>query len=311
MVPKIGLALSGGGARGLAHIGVLQVLEAEHIPVAAIAGTSMGAYIGSLFAAGLAGERLEELAREIKDRRTLYRLMDFTFPPSAGLIRGLKLRKHLERSLGNLAFSELAIPLLVVATDLHTLDAHVFDSGPVAPAVHASSAIPGVCAPVHIDGRVFTDGGSAEPLPVTLLRERYPLDAVIAVNVLPTAADIVSGADPSFNVPEKMSLAARVFHPLNLMAHGNVMDTFKRALMCSTLRLVEKESRQADLVIHPAFTTGTWFDYENFERYITAGRRAAEYALPAIRQLLEPINSRGGNSNANPACTPILVHNAA
>jgi NTE family protein len=310
-VPKIGLALSGGGARGLAHVGILQVLEAENIPVAAIAGTSMGAYVGSLYAAGLAGTRLEELAREIKNRRTLFNLMDPVFPPSAGLIRGDKIRKHLERSLGNVTFAELPIPLLVVATDLDSLSAHVFDSGPVAAAVHASSAIPGVCAPVHIDGHRFTDGGPAEPLPVTLLRERYPLDAVIAVNVLPTTADIVSGADPSFAVPLKASLLGRLLHPFNLMAYGNVMDTFRRSLMCSMLRLVEKECRHADIVIHPAFSTSTWFDYENFERYITAGRRAAEAALPAIRQLLEPINSRGGHQNANPACTSILVHDAA
>jgi NTE family protein len=313
MVPKIGLALSGGGARGLAHIGVLQVLESENIPIAAIAGTSMGAYIGSLYAAGLAGARLEELAREIKDRRTLFNLLDPAFPPSAGLIRGEKIRKHLERSLGPVNFSELPIPLLVVATDLDSLSAHVFDSGPVAPAVHASSAIPGVCAPVQIGDRRFTDGGAAEPLPVTLLRERYPLDAVIAVNVLPTTADIISGADPSFTVPKKFGFGARFFRPINLMAHGNVMDTFRRSLMCSMLRLVEKECRHADIVIHPAFSTSTWFDYENFDRYITAGRRAAEAALPAIRQLLEPNHSRGGNSNVNPnpASPSVLVHNAA
>ena len=97
--PKIGLALSCGGARGLAHVGVIQVLEEEGIPVDAIAGTSMGAYVGSLWAAGLNGTKLEALAREIKDRRTMLRLLDPLFPPSEGLIRGDKIRKHLERSL--------------------------------------------------------------------------------------------------------------------------------------------------------------------------------------------------------------------
>jgi NTE family protein len=309
-LPRIGLALSGGGARGLAHVGVLQVLEAERIPVAAIAGTSMGAYVGSLYAAGLRASKLEELAREIKDRRSLYRLMDWTFPPSAGLIRGEKIRRHLERSLGTVTFSELEIPLLVVATDLDSLGAHVFDSGLVAPAVHASAAIPGVCAPVCLDGHRFTDGGAAEPMPVTLLRERFPLDAVIAINVLPTSDDIVSAADLSF-APVKPGWLRRLLHPVNLMAHGNVIDTFRRSLMCGMLRLVEKESRHADVVIHPLFSGSTWFDFENYERYIAAGRRATEAALPAIRQILETNQPRGGPFHANPSRPPVVVSDAA
>jgi NTE family protein len=309
-VPRIGLALSGGGARGLAHVGVLQVLEAERIPIAAIAGTSMGAYVGSLYAAGLQASKLEELAREIKDRRTLYRLMDWRFPPSAGLIRGDKIRQHLERSLSTVTFAELPIPLLVVATDLDALSAHVFDSGPVAPAVHASAAIPGVCAPVCMHGRRFTDGGAAEPMPVTLLRERFPLDAVIAINVLPTSDDIVSAADLTF-APVKPGLVRRLLHPINLMAHGNVIDTFRRSLMCGMLRLVEKESRHADVVIHPLFSGSTWFDFENYERYIAAGRRATEAALPAIRQILETHHPRGGPHHATASRSPLLVGDAA
>ncbi|MDZ4289899.1 MAG: patatin-like phospholipase family protein [Prosthecobacter sp.] len=310
-VPKIGLALSGGGARGLAHVGVLQVLEREGIPIAAVAGTSMGAYVGSLFAAGLGSSKLEELAREIKDRRTLMRLLDPVFPPSAGLIRGEKIRKHLERSLGNVSFADLPIPVLVVATDLDKLCPYVFDSGSVAAAVHASAAIPGVCAPVRINGHRLTDGGAAEPLPITLLRERFPLDSVIAVNVLPTSADISSAIDLSFSPPKKPGLVGRFFHPINLMAHGNVMDTFRRSLMASMLRLVEKESRHAEVVIHPLFTESTWFDFENYERYIAAGRRAAEAALPALRQLMESTQPRGESHHAAPSPTSILVNHAA
>jgi NTE family protein len=309
-MPRIGLALSGGGARGLAHVGALQVLEAERIPIAAVAGTSMGAYVGSLFAAGHCGAKLEELAREIKDRRTLYRLMDPVFPPSAGLIRGEKVRKHLEKSLGKAVFSELPIPLLVIATDLDSLAPHVFDSGPVAAAVHASAAIPGVCAPVLLDGHRYTDGGAAEPMPVTLLRERFPLDAVIAINVLPTSDDIVSAVDLSFPPPRR-GILNRLFHPINLMAHGNVIDTFRRSLMCSMLQLVEKESRHAEVVIHPLFSGSTWFDFENYERYIAAGRRATEAALPAIRQLLETNHPRGGTHHATPSCPPVMVGDAA
>ncbi|HEY1084807.1 MAG TPA: patatin-like phospholipase family protein [Prosthecobacter sp.] len=302
--PRIGLALSGGGARGLAHVGVLQVLESNHIPIAAVAGTSMGAYVGALHAAGFGPAELEELAKEIKDRRTLLRLMDPVFPPTSGLIRGNKIRRHLERSIGARTFEQLDKPLLVVATDLDTMAPHIFDSGPLGAAVHASAAIPGVCAPVHINGQRFTDGGAAEPLPVSLLRERFELDAVIAVNVLPSSQDVLHCKDTALIPPKTPGLFTRclnaVLRPVNLLAYGNVMDTFRRALMCSQLGLAEKESRKADIVIHPFFCESTWFDFENFDRYIRAGRRAAEEALPSIFALLENPSSNQEQNHENP-----------
>ncbi|GAA5149099.1 hypothetical protein GCM10023213_46290 [Prosthecobacter algae] len=309
--PRIGLALSGGGARGLAHVGVLQVLEENHIPIAAIAGTSMGAYVGALHAAGFNTLDLESLAREIKDRRTLLRLLDPIFPPTTGLIRGNKIRGHLERSLGARTFAELEKPLLVVATDLDTMAAHVFDSGPVGVAVHASAAIPGVCAPVHIEGRRFTDGGAAEPLPVTLLRERFKLDAVIAVNVLPNTQDILHCKDTAFVPPTTkknplLRFLNAMLRPINLLAYGNVMDTFRRSLMCAQLGLAEKECRYADVVIHPFFCESTWFDFENFDRYIRAGRRAAEEALPRLLALTGKSTPNQEYNHENPVHTPCV-----
>ncbi len=317
LAPRIGLALSCGGARGLAHVGVIQVLEQEGIPISAIAGTSMGAYVGSLWAAGLSGAKLEELAREIKDRKTLLRLLDPLFPPSEGLIRGEKIRRHLERSLGTLSFSELAKPLLVIATDLDALSAHVFDSGPVAAAVHASSAIQGMCAPVRLNGRRFVDGGASEPLPVTLLKARFRLDAVIAVNVTPTPTDIAGSRVEHVSNPPRTfrSALARWLRPLwktvNLLAYGNVMDTFQRSLMTAQLRLVAKEADRADVVIRPTFRESTWFDYENFDRYISAGRAAALSALPEIRALLNPPVPRGGNHYETHQSNPAMGLDAA
>jgi NTE family protein len=285
--PRIGLALSSGGARGLAHVGVIQVLEENNIPITAIAGTSMGAYVGAIHAAGLNGVELERLAREISDRKALRRLLDFVFPPTAGLIRGNKIRRHLERTLGQQTFADLKIPLLVVATDLDSLQAHVFDSGPVAPAIHASAAIPGICTPVFLDGRRYTDGGGADPLPVTLLRERFALDAVIAVNVMPTHADLEVCKDTSFApLTKRPNIVSRLLRPINLLADGNVLDIFRRALMCAQVGLVEKEAREADVLIHPFHCGSSWCDFENHARYIETGRRAAEAALPAIRALL-------------------------
>jgi len=295
-VPRIGLVLSSGGARGLAHAGVIQVLEENMIPIAAIAGCSMGAYVGALWAAGLDGSALEIRAREIKDRATLKALLDFIIPPSEGLIRGNRIREHLERDLGGKTFEQLERRLIVVATDLDRLTPQVFESGPVSKAVHASAAIPAICAPVHLDGRRYCDGGASEPLPVTLLKERLHLDHIIAVNVMPMPDDFEARTDSTFAADDSTGrhLFGRLFrtlwHRVNLLAHGNVLDTFRRALMAAQLRLITKEEAAADVVIHPRFATSSWHDFENHGQYLQAGREAAEAALPAIRALLSTTN---------------------
>lgn len=293
-LPRIGLVFSSGGARGLAHAGVIQVLEEEKIPVAAVAGCSMGSYVGALWAAGLDGIALEERAREIKDRAALKALMDYVIPPSEGLIRGNLIRQHLERDLKGRTFADLDRPLMVIATDLDSLTPHVFDTGLVSSAVHASSAIPGVCAPVHLGGRRYCDGGVSEPLPVTLLKKRMHLDHIIAVNVMPAPADVETQTDHTFAAQQKAeySIFSRPFRSIwgkmNLFAAGNVLDTFRRALMAAQLHLIAKEEAAADVVIHPRFAVSTWHDYENFAQYLQAGRDAAKAALPAIRALLPP-----------------------
>lgn len=296
-VPRIGLCLSSGGARGLAHVGVIQVLEEAGVPISAIGGTSMGAYVGSLLAAGLHYPDLYRLAAEIPDRRTLLRLLDPVIPPSAGLIKGEKMRRHLERTLGSLTFGELAIPLYVVATDLDKLAPKVFDSGPVAVAVHASAAIPGVFAPVMIDGHHYTDGGAADPLPVSMLRERSGVDHVVAVNVVPNTSPLPS-VKSRWNPCRWM----------NLLATGNVLDTFNRSLITAQRQLVAKECECADVVIHPQVPGSKWYDYEHFEAYIRAGREAARAALPQILALLNP---QPPECHEPPPCHPLMGNCAA
>lgn len=294
--PRIGLCLSSGGARGLAHVGVIQVLEEAGVPISAIAGTSMGAYVGSLVAAGLHYPDLYRLAAEIPDRRTLLSLLDPLIPPSKGLIKGHKMRRHLERTLGTLTFAELPTPLFVVATDLDTLAPRVFDSGPVTEAVHASASIPGVFAPVTIDGHRYIDGGAADPLPVSVLRSRADVDHVIAVNVVPTS------------LPPPLTAGRSPCRWLNLLAPGNVLDTFNRALITAQRQLVAKECECADVVIRPEMTESRWYDYEHFEQYIQAGREAARAALPDILALLNP-NPTGRHEP--PPHHPIMGNHAA
>src|SRR5205814_2343301 len=126
---------------------------------------------------------------------TLFRswgLIDPVFPPRQGFLRGFAVKKRLMRSIGQARFSDLARPLRIVAGNLATLERVVFSSGEVAAAVHASSAVPGICVPVTIDGETYIDGGIVDPLPVDVLRE-MGVARVIAVDVIPTPDRIRAG----------------------------------------------------------------------------------------------------------------------
>jgi NTE family protein len=292
--PRIGLVLSCGGARGLAHIGVIQVLEEAQIPISAIMGSSMGSYVGTLWAAGVPGQELARLASEIRDRRTLIRLLDLAVPPLQGFLRGHKVRKHLERTLGEKTLGDLATPMHVVATNLDTVRGEVLPpTTPAAAAVQASCAIPGIVSPVLLNDARWIDGGAAEPLPVELLHKVADLDYIIAVNVMPTLEDISSSKMQSYPIPPPIpsSMVSRFFgslsRNLNLFAYGNVLDTFKRCLTSSQLRVIEHEGAHADVLIHPFCQESRWYDFENFNRYIESGRTAALEALPQIQKLLQ------------------------
>ncbi|HSI62747.1 MAG TPA: patatin-like phospholipase family protein [Candidatus Saccharimonadia bacterium] len=310
--PRIGLVLSCGGARGLAHIGVIQVLEEAKIPISAIMGSSMGAYVGTLWAAGVPGDELAKLAAEIRDRRTLVGLVDLALPPLKGFLRGHKLRKHLERTLGEKTLADLPMPMHVVATNLDTVCGEVLPpSTPAAAAVQASCAIPGIVSPVSLNDSRWIDGGAAEPLPVELLHKVADLDYIIAVNVMPTLEDIASSKLQSYPMPPPIPasimsrLWAAISRNLNLFAYGNVLDTFKRCLTSSQLRVIAHEGARADVLIHPFFHESRWYDFENFNRYIESGRTAALEALPQIQKLLKIPRAESSEQSTPPRATPV------
>lgn len=335
--PRLGLVLSCGGARGLAHVGVIQVLEREKIPISAIIGSSMGSYVGTLWAAGFNGQQLEDLAAEIKDRRTLLRLIDPVCPPLSGFLRGNKLRRHLEKSLGQSTLAQLTRPMYVVATNLDTVSWELMPMDtPAAAAVQASCAIPGIMAPVELNGKRYIDGGASQPLPVNLLRQILargapshaegdqkaapsPVEAIIAVNVMPTPADLTAAGITTYPMPPPAPegmwrrLRETANRKVNLFAYGNVLDTFKRCLTSAQLRIIAEEGTRAEVLVHPYFCESRWYDFENFNRYIEAGRTAAEAALPHILDLIqrptpvpEPIPdlNRGGECSADDSHRP-------
>ncbi|MDF1861572.1 MAG: patatin-like phospholipase family protein [Verrucomicrobiales bacterium] len=286
--PRIGIAFSSGGAKGLAHIGVIQVLEENGIPIAGIAGSSMGAYVGGLWASGKNGTELEKLAAEMASKRDLFGLVDPVFPPRRGFLRGHSIRERLEKTLRGRTFAELDRPFLAVATELDTLERAVLREGDVASAIVASLAVPGVVVPVTRDGVEYIDGGVCDPLPVTLARETWDLDVVIGVNVLPPIGSLRRRkARPSKAKPWRKVLSAVNRH-LNYFARGNLLDILRGAAMGSQMRLVGRSARSADVLISAISSGSGWHDYHNYRHYIEVGREAALKALPEIKALLAP-----------------------
>lgn len=209
--PKIGLVLGGGGARGAAHIGVLQELERQRVPIDAIAGTSMGAIVGGLYATGMTPAELEELVttldwvasmRDTPRREHLSfrrKLDDEHYPITAelgisregleipmGAVEGQRLSLLLREltidvsHIGN--FDDLPIPFRAVATNIETGDAHVMGEGDLAQAIRASMSVPAIFAPAEIDGQLFVDGGIASNLPIEVM-QAMDVDIIIAVDV--------------------------------------------------------------------------------------------------------------------------------
>lgn len=286
--PRLGLALGGGGARGLAHAGVLQALQDAGIAVHAIAGTSIGAIVGGLFAAG-ADPRREKLrlARLIEAAprpplasgplsnrlRALFDAAAYLERDIFGLGRqdGEALEAGIVGWVGRRRIQDLELPFAAVATDVRSGDAVVIDSGPLAPAIHASAALPGVYQPVPWKGRLLMDGGVVHNLPVAPAR-RLGVDVVLAVTVTPRL-------DPE--VPRTgLGLLARAQQMGRLQAEA-------RALQSADLALRVPVPREVGL-----------FDFDRSSELISMGRTAMEAALPALQTALQAALQRTARSAA-------------
>ena len=287
---RVGLALSSGGARGLAHVGVIQVLEEHGIEVDVVAGCSMGAYIGAVWAFGHDGVAMERLAREVEHRWGLFELIDPFILPRQGFLRGEKVKSRLKRSIGDVHFSELVRPLRIVTTHLASLDRVVISAGEVAQAVHASSAIPGACVPVNIDGELYIDGGIADPLPVDVLEE-MGIERIIAINTIPTPAYLRARLELERERDARRGRKTNRFRRfvnryLNYFAPGNVLDTILRSFNGAQMQVAEHACQFADVVLRPLSFDGRWHDFRRPGKYIAIGRREAEEHLEEIKALV-------------------------
>jgi NTE family protein len=251
----IGLALGGGFARGIAHIGVLKVLEEENIPVRVIAGTSVGALIGASYCSGLSISELQEIGRNTRftslARWTLSR---------CGFASNDRMIKFLMRILKVRTFEELRIPLGVTATDFNTGEGVVFHSGEIIDPVRASCAYPGMFLPVQIRGRYLVDGMLSHPVPTRPLRE-MGADRVLAVHLRGTWAG--GGA------------------PRHLFAVIGQSFAIAQDAMASIWRSA------ADLVVEPDVAGFAYDDFRRADDLIRVGEVAMRQALPEVRKWLE------------------------
>jgi NTE family protein len=288
--PRIGLVLSGGGARGFAHIGILKVLEEQHVPIDAIAGTSMGAVVGGLYASGLSAREIEaimtslnwqEAFRDLPPREdlTLRRKQEdqnflVKFPLGIhggkvllpkGLIQGQRLNQILRRLTLPVAritnFDELPTPFRALATDLETGDGVTIDSGDLTSAMRASMSAPGVFAPVERDGRLLVDGGISENLPVDIARA-MGVDILIVVDV----------GSPL--------LTREKLNSVPVISNQMIAILIQR----NTREQLEKLKAQ-DVLIAPPLGDTSSFDFGNVKRVIAVGERAARASAERLAAL--------------------------
>lgn len=259
---KIGLSFGGGGARGIAHLGVWQRLQELGVPVHCVSGTSIGAIAGALAAAGRVEAALDWCAEP--DWKKLPKLMFETRLTSKAITTGRQVEKLLSDLIGVKDFRELKIPFAAVATDLNTGEKVVMREGDVLSAVRASMSIPGVFLPVERDGHVLVDGQLVDPVPVSVCRE-MGAETVIAVDINPP------------NPPEK----AKPLSGFNII---DIMTSTITVLNCELTRRVLAEC-PPDLTISPDVGDVMALDFRRADRLVEIGRRAVDSASHVLRAI--------------------------
>lgn len=276
-VPAIGVALGGGFARGMAHIGVLKVLEEEGIPIRVVAGTSVGALIGAAYCSGLSIEELEEVAHSCRfttfARWTVSRY---------GFASNDRMVAFLARTLKVKTFEELRIPLAVTATDFNSGEGVVFHSGSIVDPVRASCAYPGMFLPVNIRGRWLVDGMLSHPVPTRPLRD-MGVDRVLAVHL--------KGQWNKNGAPR------------------HLFDVIGQSFAIAQDMMSHLWRGAADIVVEPDVAGFGYDDFKRAGELIESGESAMRQALPEVRKWLEvpaesPVVAKARPTISNPVAMP-------
>ncbi|MDA8429426.1 MAG: patatin-like phospholipase family protein [Geobacteraceae bacterium] len=257
---KIALVLGAGASKGFAHIGVLKILENNKVPIDMIVGTSVGSFVGSLYAYGYDAYALQKIALSL-ERSDVAELI---FPDN-GFLKGERLRNFINAKVRSSPIEKLKIPFYAVATDIKTGESVVFHSGNTGMAVQASCAIPGVFQPASFSGTSYVDGGVADPLAVDVAR-KYGADLVIAV-------DISSGIDS--------------------VVPSTTMETILKSIQIMYSKMSRIPGSQTDVVIKPIVGFVGSADFSHRNEAIMEGEKAALAAMPKINALLATLRQEG------------------
>jgi len=301
-LPRIGLALGSGGARGAAHTGVLKVLDDEGIPISVIAGSSIGALIGAAKAAGISDAEVEREWLSTGARKVFRNFLP-TFPRS-GLSSGNELKKLLTGLLGEGMIEDLPIPYAAIACDIDNGEAVVLDRGSLVEAVRASTAIPGIFHPVWHDGRLLVDGGLVDPVPIDTCR-RLGAEFVIAVDITPGPVPTTPKGRNVWNrigehiregltqpnwIPGSLAeLLDSAFHerPDAERPLPGIYSILNQSIAILLQEIVRQKLMLSppDILIRPDLSLTT-MSYLRAEDGIEEGLRAAEAVLPELRRKL-------------------------
>lgn len=315
----LGLALGGGAARGLAHVGVLRVLAEHRVPVTHLAGCSAGSVVAAAYLCGTLDE-LESFVGKL-GRMDLARFADITF--AGGMLGGERVLEVLQALTRGLRFEDLPLPFAVVAADLNDRTRVVLRSGPLAEALHAAVAVPGLMAPVPWNGRLLADGGLVELLPVRTARE-LGAGPVVAVDV--SSPDIWTRAatgtrlsvqrvrrgwsagygKAAGHIPEQARNLTKRLVPRSLSG-WNLVRTVLTAFEVTDARLrTEQPGGEPDLLIRPDVAAFHGHQFYRAAEIIEAGRVAAEAAIPLITRLPSATPGASLPPGAAPAVTRLL-----
>jgi NTE family protein len=267
----VGLALSSGGARGIAHIGVLKALEEANIPVDMISGTSAGSLFGGLYACGRSVDEVTYFAQNLIKLIDLKSgLWDPRFGrPWNGLIKGNATLKYLAKQFNNATFADTKIPFYVVAADVLSGEEIVFQEGYLAEAVRASIGMIGIFSPYQLNGHYLIDGGAVNPVPATILAEKGA-NIIIASSVIPSIEE---------ERARGQTAARQQRHPNFLGVLSSMMAIMER-------EIVKTRMSPVDVLIRPRVEIYTSMDYDKAEDFIRLGREATARELPLLQTLL-------------------------
>lgn len=298
---SVGLALGGGAAFGIAHLGVLKVLEANHIPIDLVAGCSQGSIVAVGYAAGLHVDEMIDIARQLGVRRNFVFASDPTFFLQPGILAGQRFLTMMRPYLrGRERFEELLLPCRTVATDIQTGERIAIGSGKLETAFRASSSVPMVLSPLKVGERVLVDGGVADPVPAEVASD-MGADLTIAVNVVPR---LKRGVETALSYWYRRMNA---FNPLSYVTDSqdlpNLFDIVMNSMQILQYELGNFKAITADVLINPDLSDFTWIEYYRADELIARGAEAAERALPAIAKAID--SKLAAVRPASPA--PVLV----